>query len=36
MNADTQYASRRLEGARRATAMPVDESPKAPPHHDRP
>jgi len=28
MNADKQYASRRLEGVRRATAMPVDESPQ--------
>ena len=28
MNADKQYASRGLEGARRATAMPVDESPQ--------
>ena len=28
MNADKKYASRGLEGARRATAMPVDESPQ--------
>ena len=28
MNADKQYASRGLEGARRATAVPVDESPQ--------
>jgi transposase-like protein len=28
MNADQKYASRGLEGARRATAMPVDKSPQ--------
>ena len=28
MNADKKYASRRLEGARRATALPVDEFPQ--------
>ena len=28
MNADKQYASRGLEGARRATAMPMEESPQ--------
>lgn len=36
MHADKKYGGRGLEGARRATAMPVDESPKAPPHPDRP
>jgi len=30
MTADKQYASRGLEGARRATAMPADKSPQGP------